>query len=77
MPRKAFPTLDHPPKIVLMGGEHPEKPSDGREMTFPIIVAPGCQPKTVGPTPSIHYSSGPNIVGHGPRQWVGHYVQVV
>ena len=29
MPGEAFPTLGHPPRCILMGGEHPEKPSDG------------------------------------------------
>jgi len=29
MPGEAFPTLGHPPRCILMGGEYPEKPSDG------------------------------------------------
>ena len=24
----AFPTLDHPPRYILMGGDHPEKSHD-------------------------------------------------
>ena len=25
-PEDAFPTLDHPPRYILMGGDHPGKP---------------------------------------------------
>lgn len=72
---KAFSMLGHPSKIILMGGEHLEKLSDGREMPFPMIVALGCQPETVGPILSIHHFPRPDIVGHGLRQWVGCSVQ--
>ena len=34
MPGEVFPTLGHPPRCVLMGGEHPEKP-------IPRIMVPG------------------------------------
>ena len=51
MPGKAFPTLDHPP-------------GDGKEMTFPTVVAPRCKSKTVGPIPSTHHSSGSKTMGH-------------
>ena len=32
-----FPTLGHPPRYVLMGGNHPRKPSDDRKSLFPRL----------------------------------------
>ena len=65
MPGKAFPTLDHPPRYVLMGGEHPGKPSDGRKMIFPTAVAPEYKPEIVDPP---HQP----IIYLGPEQWAQH-----
>ena len=54
--KEVFPTLDHPPRDELTGGEYPERPSDNRNQYFPQLWHPDS-------TPSSHHLPGPETMG--------------